>query len=93
MTFNRFGTFVLAVTLAVATAPTVVLPTAAVAAGQECGWATVNGALVFLGTCAGGGGDGQSDGQWTNPCVGKLTGGPVYSYRMELADTGCGGPT
>ena len=89
MTFNRLCIYSLAATLVVATIPTVALPTAAVAAGQECGWSSENGKLIFLGTCAHENGESSEPTEAppaSNPCIGKLTGGPVYSYRIELAD-------
>ena len=72
---------------AIGSFPAVVLPTAAAAANQECGYRNEGGKLVFLGTCA------HDTSEDTNsetappptPCIGKMNGGSVFTYRFELA--------
>lgn len=90
MKLKYLATTMLAAAFAAGSFPGIGLSTTtAAAAGQECGWATVNGTLVFLGTCADedGAGSEQTGSPWRNPCGARLTGGPVYSYRMIV--TGC----
>ncbi|CAN5185500.1 hypothetical protein BH10PSE9_BH10PSE9_07390 [soil metagenome] len=89
MKFKYLATAALVAAFAAGSIPAVVVSTPAIAA-DSCGFSNENGKLVFLGTCpnqAGDSSDKESPAPPSNPCTGRLTGGPVYSYRIELA--GC----
>ena len=91
MRFKDLSVATMVAAFAAGSFPAVVLPTVAAAANQECGYRNEGGTLVFLGSCAHDTSEGTNSEPTTapptNPCVGKLIGGPVFSYRVELA--GC----
>jgi hypothetical protein len=86
MRIKHISVAALVAAFAIGSFPSVVLPTVAAAASQECGYKNENGKLVFLGTCANENGASSEDApQQPNPCGVRLNGGPVIAYRMELA--------
>ncbi|CAN5185459.1 hypothetical protein BH10PSE9_BH10PSE9_07380 [soil metagenome] len=87
MTMKHLAVATLVAAFVGASFPTVVVSTAAVAAGT-CGFSNENGKMVFLGTCPNQAGDSSEKEAPANPCATMLNGGPVYSYRIELATCG-----
>ena len=88
MTIKHLAVATLVAAFAGGSIPAVVVTTPALAA-DGCGFSNENGKRVFRGTCPNEAGD-SSDKESappSNPCSGRLTGGPVSSYRLIV--TGC----